>query len=179
MAGKKRGTRQRPPAEFVAAGRATAVIKWSGWWRHYIEENWEGSATKACRELFGLTDSGHVRYGAQGIKWMYTENNALPGEETFADLSKATGVTAEDVLNSDYPTFTRSESNQSKGQRAAMAAKKSETAPIFKIDNEDVPHPDIAFNASEEHDGYYDIEIVATLPLAGVLAILAMFEESR
>ena len=173
-------TGRQPAARvFFTVPREVACEKWAGWWTHHIKEKHGGNATHAAEAIFGLMENGNVRNKSQCQKWQFAENNSLPGEDFFATIVEYAGIQEEDVLNHDYVGKTKTGRSNARNRHTgprSMATKQHDA--VFHIDNPDIPAPDMSFKSSDEFKDHDDFELKATLPMAGVLALMAMLDDA-
>ena len=178
--------RHATSAVFKAIPREVAVQKWAGWWDDYLQTHFDGSTTKACLAIFGKGTTGSPRSLSQSNKWRFAENNSLPSklliELILADMETRLGreVSASEFVEHDLPfmqvNVNKQGPRQYTGERGAM---KKRTDAVFTIDDENVPTPEMSFKGSADHPGYYEFKLDAILPMAGVLAIMALIDDAR
>lgn len=168
---------QKAANELQRLPRPEALRVFCGWWNHYILNTYHGSTKNACLDIFGTTDSGAVRFYAQSNKWQYAKNNSLPSQEPYDLILKFTKVTLKEMLDGNFQEVPPRKQNRHTGPRKG-SQKMPKTEAVFTIDNPEVPKPDMTFQSSEDFDGMYDFELSATLPMAGVLAVMALMEDA-
>lgn len=169
---------KKPANMFLRMPREEAVRKWAGWWWNYVSTEHFGSVHNACKTLLGMNSkTGKPVAAAQGSKWQFVDKNSLPSQELMEAILKSSGWTAEEILNSNYePKQSRTAGNRYTSKDKANMQKANEA--VFKVTDEDIPKPDMSFSSSEEFDGMYDFELSATLPMAGVLAVMALLDDA-
>ncbi len=167
---------------FTNLVRQEACEKWAAWWNKYLDDYYTGDHSKCAQKIWGVNDKGVARSASQVRKWRLVENNCLPSTnllvDILADAKVMTGKTVkpEAVINHgiEYVAPNLPKHRKSKIKRKA---KTMADQPLFHID-ENIPAPDMSFASSDEFEGYYVFELTATLPMAGVLALMAMLDDA-
>ena len=177
------GNKHKVHRVFETVTREVAVQKWAGWWCKYIDDHYNGKMTHAALAIFGAAKNGQPRSQSQANKWRYAENNALPSGMLIeliladAELKFGRAVDPMEMIEHDLP-FMQVNDNKVGPRRGSSTMGKRNDA-VFTIDDENVPTPDMSFKGSADHPGYYEFKLDAILPMAGVLAIMALIDDAR